>query len=50
MFLNKPCEYVVAPPLFDNQAEGKVMGNEHSVGDAILDTCLCAQEDAFVPA
>ena len=28
-------------PLFDNQAEGKVMANEHSVGGAILDTCLC---------
>ena len=37
-------------PLFDNQAEGKVMANEHSVGGAIPDTCLYTQEDAFVAA
>ena len=48
--LIEPCGHVVAPPLFDNQAEGKVMANEHSVGGTILDTCLCAQEDAFVAA
>ena len=42
--------HVVAPPLLNNQAEGKVMANEHSVGHAILNTCLCAQEDAFVAA
>ena len=40
----------MAPPLFDNQEEGKVMANKHSVGGAILDTCLCAPEDAFVAA
>ena len=49
-FLIKPRWCIVAPPLFDNQAEGKVMANEHSVGGAILDTCLCTQEDAFVAA
>ena len=40
MFLNEPHGHVVAPPLFNNRAEGKVMANEHSVGGAILDTCL----------
>ena len=34
----------------DNRAEGKVTTSEHSVGGAILDTCLCIQEDAFVAA
>ena len=46
-FLIKPCGHIVAPPLFHNQAEGKVTASEHSVGDAILDTCLCIREDAF---
>ena len=41
-FPNEPCGHVLAPPLFDNQEEGKVMANEHSVGGAILNTCLCA--------
>ena len=50
MFLYEPCRCVVVPPLFDNQAEGKVMANEHSVGGAIPDTCLYTQEDAFVAA
>ena len=50
MFLNEPCGHEMTPPLFNNQAEGKVMANEHSVGGAILDTCLCTQEDAFVAA
>ena len=50
MFLIEPCGHVVAPPLFDNQAEGKVMTIEHSVGGVVLNTCLCAQEDAFVAA
>ena len=45
---SEPCEQVVAPPLFNNLAEGKVMANEHSVGGAILDTCLCTLEDSFV--
>ena len=49
-FLSEPCGYVMAPPLFDNQAEGKVMANKHSVGGVILDTCLWAQEDTFVAA
>ena len=49
-FLIKPCGCVVAPPLFDNQAEGKVTASKHSVGGAILDICLCVQEDAFVAA
>ena len=40
MFLIEPCGGVVAPHLFDNRAEGKVMANEHSVGGAVLDTCL----------
>ena len=49
-FLNEPCGHVVTPPLFDNQAEGKVMASKHSVGGAILDICMCAQEDAYVAA
>ena len=28
-------------PLFNNQAEGEVMASKHSVGGAILSTCLC---------
>ena len=49
-FLIKPHGCDMVPLLFDNQAEGKVMASEHSVGGAILDTCMCAQEDAFVAA
>ena len=49
-FLIKPHGCVVAPHLFNNQAEGKVMASEHSVEGAILDSCLCAQEVAFVAA
>ena len=37
-------------PLFDNWAESKVTASKHSVGGAILDTCLCIREDAFVAA
>ena len=50
IFLIEPCGCVVAPSLFDNQAEGKEMASEHSVGGAILDTCLCTQKDTFVAA
>ena len=49
-FLNEPHGCVVAPPLFSNRAEGKVMANKHSVGGVILNICLCTQEDAFVAA
>ena len=34
MFLIKPCRCVMAHPLFDNQAERKVMASEHFVGGA----------------
>ena len=49
-FCSESHGHVVAPPLFDNQAEGKVIANEHSMGGAMLDTCLCTPEDAFVAA
>ena len=48
--LIKPLGQVVAPPLFDNHAEGKVTAREHSVGGAMLDTCGCVRDDAFVVA
>ena len=48
--LNEPHGHVVAPPLFNNRAEGKVMASKHSIRGAILDTCLCTQEDAFMGA
>ena len=47
-FLIEPFGCVVAPPLFNNRAEGKVTAREHSVGGATLDTCGCVQDDAFV--
>ena len=49
-FLIEPHRHVVPPSLFNNQAEGKVMASKHSVGGVMLDTCLCAGEDAFVAA
>ena len=49
-FLIKSLGQVVAPPLCDNQAEGRVTTREHSVGGAMLDTCGCVQDDAFVVA
>ena len=39
-FLIKPLGQVVASPLFNNHAEGKVTTREHSVGGAKLDTCV----------
>ena len=47
MFHSEPQGQVVAPPLFDNHAEGKLMANEHSIGGAMLDTCLCILKDTF---
>ena len=48
--LIKPLGQVVAPPLFDNHAEGKVTTREHSVGGVMLDTCGYVQNDAFIVA
>ena len=49
-FLIEPLGWVVAPPLCDNSAEGRVTAREHSVGGTILDACGCVQDDAFVMA
>ena len=49
-FLIEPLGQVVAPSLCDNQAEGRVTAREHSVGGAMLNTCGCVQDDAFVVA
>ena len=49
-FLIEPLGQVVAPPLFNNHAEGKVTTREHSVGGAMLNTCRCVGDDAFVVA
>ena len=46
----KPFGWVVAPPLCNNQAEGRVTAREHSVGGAILDTWEYVQDDAFAVA
>ena len=40
----------MAPPSFNNRAEGKVMASKHSVGGSTLNTCMYIQEDAFVAA
>ena len=40
----------MAPPLCDNQAEGRVTAREHSVGGTVLDACECAQDNAFAVA
>ena len=37
-------------PFVDNHAEGKVTAGDHSVGGAMLNTCRCVRDDAFVAA
>ena len=47
-FLIELLGWVVAPPLCDNQAEGRVTAMEHSVGGTIPETCV--RDDVFVAA
>ena len=47
-FLIESLGWVVAPPLCNNRSEGRVTTREHSVGGAMLDTCGCVQDDAFL--
>ena len=46
-FLIKSLGWVVAPPLCNNQAEGRVTAREHTVGGAMLNTCGCVRDDAL---
>ena len=46
----EPFGQVVAPPLCDNQVEGRVTAREHSDGGAMLETCACVGDDAFAAA
>ena len=46
----EPFGQVVAPPLCDSQADGRVTAREHLVGGAMLETCACVGVNAFSAA
>ena len=46
----EPFGWVVASPLCDSQAEGRVTAREHSVGGTMLETCAYVGNDAFAAA